>query len=234
MKLLKCCECDRPVAPYTSCPWCGTLVLPNSNHLVSVAFFSVIAIIFTILSCYIQVPPPQNNTLSISLGFALGAIAALLFRIKYPLLGLLPISAIYTAFLKISLCRAICIHTPYIIFLFIFSLAINSLKQKTLPSGSLIKRILSSNIIVWAPLLVLACLYTSAQGAFLIPAVIAVAALFFVTLQNKPTEISLITVAILSGFAHLYFNFLAFFIGFIFIAIGRIAFNHFKKETINK
>lgn len=215
-----CTDCDRPVGANLNCPWCGAAIIPQRKTLITLLSMSAIVLLFTICSCIWIIPPPQNNFVSILLGFVFGGIVALLFKFKYPLVGLLPMGSVYLAFLNVAIARAICIHTPYILFLFGFALFFNSLKKKVLPLGGALSRLYGSALL-WIPFLMLSCCYASSMGALLIPALLALFAILQIAFAERSSIISFAAVFLFTGFAILYFNIYAYAVGFIAIAIAK-------------
>lgn len=220
MKLVNCPDCDRPVGANLNCPWCGAAIVPQRKTLITVLSMSAMVLLFTISSCIWIIPPPQNNIASILLGFIFGGIVALLFKYKYPLVGLLPMGGVYLAFLDVAIARAICIHTPYILFLFSFALFFNSLKKKILPLGGALSRLYGPSLL-WIPFLVLFCCYASSMGALLIPALLALFVILQIVFAERSSIISFAAVLLFTGFAILYFNIYAYAVGFIAIAIAK-------------
>lgn len=214
----KCPDCDRPIGVNLNCPWCGAAIVPQRSTLVVLLSMLAIVLLFTICSCIWIAPPPQSNILSLILGFAFGGIVACLFKYKYPIVGLLPIGVVYLAFLKVSIARAICIHAPYLFFLFVFALFFNSLKKKTLPLGGVASR-LYGPVLLWIPFLVLSCCYASSMGALLIPALLALFVILHIVFAERSSLISFAAVLLFTGFAILYFNVYAYVVGFIAVAI---------------
>lgn len=220
MKLVNCPDCDRPVGANLNCPWCGAAIVPQRKTLVVLLSMSALAMLFTILSSIWIIPPPESKTLSIILGFVFGGIVAFLFKYKHPAIGLLPMGAVFLAFLKASIARAICIHTPYLLFLFVFALFFNSLKKKTLPLGGMASR-LYGPMLLWVPFLILSCFYASSMGALLIPALLALFVILHLVFAERSSIISFAAVLLFTGFAILYFNIYAYAVGFIAIAIAK-------------
>ena len=226
---MNCPDCDRPIGSNINCPWCGAVVKPPRSTFIMLLSMSAFVVIFTILSCFWHIPPVQNRAFSIFLGFLFGGTVGFLFKYKYPFAGLLPIGAVYLAFLELMVGRTICIHTPYILFLFVFALFFNSLKKKIMPHGSLISRICGP-VFIWIPVLALSCCYVSAQGMLLIPALLSLFVILFAVYPLHRNVISFVAVLLFTGFALLYVDFYAYLAGFIATAIVKQLFLIKKKK----
>lgn len=220
MNLIKCPDCDRPTLPYTNCPWCNAFVMPAKRT--NLLFFALggLSLIFFVASCLVYLPPAKTGVCSIVFGLILGAVAAWFVSFKHKIQCVMPIAIAYALFLSESISRAVCIHAPFILFLFLWAFFFNTLKANIMPSGNLIKRMLSSTFL-WLPLLIASCFYSKASGALLIPAIV----LFFAMLQLYFIEcksiVSFVAIFVVTCFALLYFNFWWYLLGFIIALIVR-------------
>ncbi|MBO7299087.1 MAG: hypothetical protein J6V41_04665 [Kiritimatiellae bacterium] len=229
MKLEKCPDCDRPVSPYTFCPWCNTFVSSNSVPLKVLLPIALFAVLFFILSCFIPIGPVENVFLSIVLGAVLGFIVGLLEKTSPSYICFIPMTVVSLAIVDEYFFRVICIHTPWVLFLAVFSFFLSSARNNIQPFDSIVKRIILS-MLLWLPMLLMAFFYVSAQGALLIPAIIFSFIYLLLVFPCKTNAISIIAIAVLTGFAIIYCNLYAYWCGFILAFIFKLFLSNRKQK----